>query len=765
MPIFTFMGANTLRQDDEYSAHVIEQTVRRIIPPLVKSLQAQGGSPVAGAAELVSTFVTSYKHVPTHRRLRLFLTLTETLGPEEFLFAILAKLAGKYNVADASTDIKEFTTQLATEFSAEVQLSSVVKYLATVEDVLEPKKGGLAEILFAADEQVVQSVEMASRLLNVLKTALGSSSLKSNVSKSLKNSEEAEKLRAYFASALEKTMALGEKYVGQKAIATEVAAVMEQLLDLLSVVEFVNVIDSLISQKDSMFRKSALATFKDRVISEYRTDAPSRAAILGLMPKIGGILSSDASNELKADSLLCIQAVTTKFGKQDLNTIFGLTNDVVGLGGLLSEDVGLRVLAFVCLTHMATTLGGRIVPVLPKSVPVTIDYIHAAVQTSSPENDLIHNAGFRYLRELVQIVPSFMTSYLPKLLPLTSMSASNEEYEDDTPEDVRQEFLDTIAERLEFKTLIGAFTKSWSTTLEHGHLAIEESMETVQKAISHATKTVVQKSHQTLLTFFTHSLDVRRTSDSDESEELEDLAIQVVLDTVFKLNDTLFKPMFLRLIEWAVEDLKDSDSSGRWSRTTTLWRLLESLGTNLKALVTDYYAYVLPNAIDILSTPVADPSDTPHNTAWKSLLSSLQTAFATDERDFWQSPTHFDPLIEPLMAQLDVASLDTTKELVIPAVVELAAAAQSEEHFKTINNAILKRMRAESEQVRLGAVVMMKELYARCGEDWLGLLPETVPIIAELMEDDDEEVERETQRLIQKVEEFLGEGELQGMLT
>jgi U3 small nucleolar RNA-associated protein 10 len=27
MPIFTFMGANVLRQDDEYSAHVIEQVL------------------------------------------------------------------------------------------------------------------------------------------------------------------------------------------------------------------------------------------------------------------------------------------------------------------------------------------------------------------------------------------------------------------------------------------------------------------------------------------------------------------------------------------------------------------------------------------------------------------------------------------------------------------------------------------------------------------------------------------------------------------
>ena len=73
-------------------------------------------------------------------------------------------------------------------------------------------------------------------------------------------------------------------------------------------------------------------------------------------------------------------------------------------------------------------------------------------------------------------------------------------------------------------------------------------------------------------------------------------------------------------------------------------------------------------------------------------------------------------------------------------------------------------MRSESVEVRLAAVKVEMKLYEKMGEEWLGLLPETVPYIAELLEDDSEEVERETQRLIGKVEEFLGEGELQGML-
>jgi U3 small nucleolar RNA-associated protein 10 len=39
----------------------------------------------------------------------------------------------------------------------------------------------------------------------------------------------------------------------------------------------------------------------------------------------------------------------------------------------------------------------------------------------------------------------------------------------------------------------------------------------------------------------------------------------------------------------------------------------------------------------------------------------------------------------------------------------------------------------------------------------LPLLPETVPFLAELLEDEDEDVERECQRVVNEMESILGE--------
>lgn len=93
----------------------------------------------------------------------------------------------------------------------------------------------------------------------------------------------------------------------------------------------------------------------------------------------------------------------------------------------------------------------------------------------------------------------------------------------------------------------------------------------------------------------------------------------------------------------------------------------------------------------------------------------------------------------------------------IPAIAELAVATDSATHHKEMNAAILKHMRSDSAAVRLAAVQCERALTDRLGEEWLALLPEMLPFMSELQEDDDAAVERETLRWIERVESILGE--------
>ena len=53
---------------------------------------------------------------------------------------------------------------------------------------------------------------------------------------------------------------------------------------------------------------------------------------------------------------------------------------------------------------------------------------------------------------------------------------------------------------------------------------------------------------------------------------------------------------------------------------------------------------------------------------------------------------------------------------------------------------------------------MFSGLYRRIGEDWVANLPQLVPLIAELLDDEDENVENETRKsLVPVIENVLGE--------
>jgi U3 small nucleolar RNA-associated protein 10 len=142
-------------------------------------------------------------------------------------------------------------------------------------------------------------------------------------------------------------------------------------------------------------------------------------------------------------------------------------------------------------------------------------------------------------------------------------------------------------------------------------------------------------------------------------------------------------------------------------------------------------------------------------------LSSLNNTDYCPE--FWQSPNHFSAIAEPLLLQLGRPIDNLVTEHVIPTITALASAVTSADHYKTINTEILKLMRSEFAPTRLAAVKCEQSLTDRLGEDWLALLPEMLPFITELLEDDYEQVERETRAWIRSVEDVLGES-LEGML-
>ena len=87
MSLFTFMGNSILRQDDSYSTQLIQQTVTTIIPTFVaKTASEFSMTRVSGG--IYFAFSSAVQDIPVHRRLPVFTSLVETLGPADSMWQL-----------------------------------------------------------------------------------------------------------------------------------------------------------------------------------------------------------------------------------------------------------------------------------------------------------------------------------------------------------------------------------------------------------------------------------------------------------------------------------------------------------------------------------------------------------------------------------------------------------------------------------------------------------------------------------------------------
>lgn len=282
-------------------------------------------------------------------------------------------------------------------------------------------------------------------------------------------------------------------------------------------------------------------------------------------------------------------------------------------------------------------------------------------------------------------------------------------------------------------------------------------------AIDKHSKTDISKNVTILSSILLNALDLRRMLHSNNNADvdlvrhvgqIEETVNDVALRIVYKLNDAAFRPIFSHLMEWSTTVSK-KDTTGKNMRLLSVYGFLLAFFGNLKSIVTSYATYVVESAVAVLTT--ADPAKAEERDLWRKVLQVLAQCFEHDQDDFWQAPAHFSAVAPVLISQFThAATIDLTREL-IPAIVELAATADSQEHQKELNTSLLKNLRSEHGSVRLAVVKCQQALTDKLGEEWLSMLPEMLPYISELQEDDDEEVERETNKWIVGIETVLGE--------
>ena len=197
------------------------QTMESVIPRLVQSLHQRKDGPLVGVSELLLSFAAAYEHIRSQRRLDLFVSLVNKVGPNDYLFALIAILLDKY---PSQGSVVQFAIVLISRYSVETRLQvkifeelrvngsnvlqMVKQFLHLILDALKPKP--------TFSKSLLQLDDVDGTISNLLPLAPAILSDTNLITKAVKRisdgGEGATNIRARFASILEDTFVLSDHY-------------------------------------------------------------------------------------------------------------------------------------------------------------------------------------------------------------------------------------------------------------------------------------------------------------------------------------------------------------------------------------------------------------------------------------------------------------------------------------------------------------------------------------------------------------------------
>lgn len=687
-----------------------------------------------------------------HRRLKLFSELARTLGPEDSLSAIVALLADRYHNGKPQ---RRFSTELLSAFEPVHTLDAFRGYLDLIIDAAGPKRQ-VSDVFFGLSDKTPAQIETTIKdLLASLADLALDKDIKNHVAKAFRNKQDPARPRQTFASIIEKTIQLSKKVVSSGKLYASCSTVLARCLDLLPTTDLIKTGELLLANSDAQVQVAAIKSVEVRARNAKQNDQKAVSALLSFLPSVENVLQQSKERDVNIVSVSCVDQIVERFGKKDPSVVVSVAQTISGSQALSSSDDTIRVLSLVCLTSIVDVLEDEAISLLPTVLPTAFEYLSEAIKE---EKTSLHNAVYTLLSNVVERLGyMFSREYLESALRLSHKSAAGEL--EDMCNESRRTFYQSVAEHLSAQDTFAAIKSTWSHAISQGFTASAEHLELLGSTIDLQTKSKLIKASSALFSVLLQLFKLRQSIDAQEEEDFEDEEVEQLdgtlvdsaLAMVLKLNDATFRPFFVQLVE------QEGPMSTTPEHSITFYRFLAAFFDKFKSIVTSYSSYMIEHAAKLLQALADEDAESDLRSA---VLEALQKSFQHDQDAFWQAPSHYSTILTPLVNLLTTsASADA-----IPAITDLAASSSSSlDNHRELNTILLRYMRSDSAATRLATVKCEQSLTKRLGEEWLGLLPEMLPFISELREDDDEMVERETQRWIGMVEEVLGES-LEGML-
>ncbi|XP_071595136.1 HEAT repeat-containing protein 1-like isoform X1 [Heliangelus exortis] len=815
MPIFTFMGANVLRLDDTYTFQVINKTVQMVIPALIQAedsdLSESSGSVEEVVIKIIRVFVDALPHVPEHRRLPILTQLITTVGGEKFLWVLLVLLFEQYVTktvtATSSTDKDavleadtEFWISICCEFDVRSQLQSIMKIIQYLTELpenkeddpglkksracktkLENQDGQLFNVESHSDKQLRHfkflSVSFMSQLLS-----------SQSFVKKIVEYEDTEDLQKLEQRLLEdvlhyiNTVASSVEGNVDKPTAKFWRVLLNKSYDMLDKVNallptetFIPVIRGLMTNQLPSVRRKAMDLLNNKVQQRTKWQKSQILQLLELVPELIAIVQCKRKEEEEEQAinrqtaLFSLKLLCKGFGTENPAPFVPVLKTAIDLISSEKEEKNVMGSALLCIAEVTCTLKAQAIPQLPRLMPALLKTLKYKKELVSNEIYLL--SAVTALLKVAETLPHFLSPYLLDcLLQVVRLEKIVVEFGPSSQISLRVASLKTIlATRLAPRILLPAVTKCYSEVATTRKNCLRPLMSILKEHITGMEKEHLISHQSELTALFMKALDFRTEHAEDDLEEVgktESYIIDCLISMVMKLSEASFRPLFFKLFDWSKTEsaLKD--------RLLTFHRIADCIADKLKGLFTLFAGHLVKPFAETLDQVNISKTDEAFFDSEKNIEKSclllqftvdcLHKLFLFDTQKFL-SKERAETLMMPLVDQLenmlggDEKFQERVTTHLIPCIAQFCVAMADDSLWKPLNYHILLKMRHTSSKVRFAALLALVEVAQKLKENYLILLPESIPFLAELMEDECEEVEQQCQKTIQQLEVILGE--------
>nr|XP_043631361.1 uncharacterized protein At3g06530 isoform X2 [Erigeron canadensis] len=820
LDILAVMCESAVTQFDGHSKKVFEDLISTMVPHWLSKTKNQ--------EELLQIFLNILPDISQHRRLPIVVHLLRTLGESGGLASIFVllfrSLASKYEHLSTSLPTMweyTFALQISEQYSCIVWLPSLLTMLQKLEM-------GTWDQRLAV--QLLVAMQFISEKLQDPEVAF-----------KLKSREDVDTIQAT-TSALMEHVATYLQLVGSSRkehdVPTSVGRKLKELLhDVLASVRkgllpssFFDVIIKLLGNADCNLRKKGLGLLCDmakecsmltqkhnkRVLnpsirsSWLRFDELTLQSFESMCHEILKIVDDSNTSKhgsLRLSAVSTLEVLVTVFPTCDSS--FNICLSTV-IKHIHSEDLGVSSGCFRTVGALINVLGPRALPELPSIMENVFQRCHAvslsvnlenqdtgdiSLSGSSSSKESLFMSILVTMEAVIEKLGGFLNPYLGKVLELVILHplyANNSNTKLKLKADgVRNIITEKVPVRLALPPLL----RIYSEAIKSGDSGLSITFQMLGNLISKMDRSSISTYYLNIFDMCLLALDLRRQNPASVKNitAVEKDVINAMVALTMKLTENMFKPLFIRCVEWSEfvehsEDLAHADID----RAISFFSLIHKLIDSHRSLFVPYFKYILNGLVRHLTDEVERPGPTRKKARLVDLdiiksreysslsigkwhvralvISSLHKCFVHDkDRLEFLDSSNFQMLLKPIISQLgvdppssleqhpDVPNVNEVDDMLISCVGQMAVTSASDLLWKPLNHEVLMQTRSEKVRTRILGLKIVKYLVENLREEYMVFLPETIPFLGELLEDVEPNVKSLAQEILKEMETTSGE--------